>query len=169
MMKSALVLKSVLMMLLMPGSVVVLIPSLILHQQGITDFPEFSVASVVATMTGLIGLTILLHCIKAFALYGKGTLAPIDPPKRLVVRGLYRYNRNPMYVGVLSILLSESLFFETASLLIYAAVAFLIFNLFVTLYEEPHLRSLFGASYEKYCAEVPRWGIAKRAFASPPP
>jgi protein-S-isoprenylcysteine O-methyltransferase Ste14 len=168
-MNSILVLKSILMMLLMPGSVVMLIPYLILHQQGITDFPEFSAASIVATITGLTGLTILLHCIKGFAFHGKGTLAPFDSPKKLVVRGLYRYNRNPMYIGVLSILLSESLFFETASLLIYAAVVFLIFNLFVTLYEEPHLRSLFDASYEKYCAEVPRWGIAKRAFTSPPP
>lgn len=166
-MNLTLTLKSAVITLLMPGTVVVVIPYFILHQQGIHGFPALSAATVIATMTGLTGVAILLHCIKGFAVYGKGTLAPIDPPKTLVVHGLYRYNRNPMYVGVLSVLLSESLFFESTGLLIYAAVAFLFFNLFVMLYEEPHLRSLFGESYLKYSAAVPRWGIAKRPFAIP--
>jgi protein-S-isoprenylcysteine O-methyltransferase Ste14 len=166
-MNVSLALKSSVITFLMPGTVVVVIPYFILDQKGISGFPPLSAATVIATVTGLTGLAILLHCVMGFAVYGKGTLAPIDPPKTLVVHGLYRYNRNPMYVGVLSVLLSESLFFESTGLLLYAAVAFLFFNCFVMLYEEPHLRSLFGASYEKYCSKVPRWGIAKRAFTIP--
>jgi len=81
----------------------------------------------------------------------------MDPPKELVVRGLYRYVRNPMYVGILSILLGEALLFASQRLFEYAAVAFIFFFLLVVLYEEPVLRNKFGESYRQYCKKVPRW------------
>lgn len=99
----------------------------------------------------LLGASIYFWCAWDFTFAGRGTPAPIDPPKKLVVRGLYRYVRNPMYVGVFSILLGEALFFESQRLLVYAAVVFFFFYLFVILYEEPILRQKFGESYQKYC------------------
>jgi protein-S-isoprenylcysteine O-methyltransferase Ste14 len=81
----------------------------------------------------------------------------------LVVRGLYRYTRNPMYLAIIEVLLSEALFFNSHGLLIYAAVAFLGFYLFV-IYEEPHQRSRFGESYEEYLKTIPRWRNSTRGF-----
>jgi protein-S-isoprenylcysteine O-methyltransferase Ste14 len=98
-----------------------------------------------------------LWCAWDFTFAGRGTPAPIDPPKELVVQGLYRYVRNPMYVGILSILLGEALLFASWSLFGYAAVVFILFFLFVVLYEEPILMRKFGESYLQYCKNVPRW------------
>ena len=92
-----------------------------------------------------------------FTFAGKGTPAPIDPPKELVERGLYRFSRNPMYVGVLFILFGEAIFFATLLILGYMLVFFFCFHLFVVAYEEPTLRRTFGAAYKKYCDAVPRW------------
>jgi protein-S-isoprenylcysteine O-methyltransferase Ste14 len=103
------------------------------------------------------GVAILFRCIRDFAVVGRGTLAPIDPPKNLVVSGLYRYVRNPMYVGVLLVLLGEALLFASVSLLIYAAAFFVGAHLFIVLYEEPTLRRRFGESYERYTRTVQRW------------
>jgi protein-S-isoprenylcysteine O-methyltransferase Ste14 len=83
--------------------------------------------------------------------------APIDAPKRLVVRGLYRFVRNPMYVGVLTVLFSESIAFRSRRILAYAIVVFVFFNLMVMLYEEPALKRKFGKAYEEYLKSVPRW------------
>jgi protein-S-isoprenylcysteine O-methyltransferase Ste14 len=105
----------------------------------------------------LLGIAIYLWCAWDFTFTGRGTPAPIDPPKELVVRGLYRYTRNPMYVGVLSILLGEALIFGSKRLFEYTAVVFGFFYLFVLLYEEPILRQKFGESYQAYCRAVPRW------------
>jgi len=105
----------------------------------------------------LIGAAIYFWCAWDFTFAGRGTPAPIDPPKELVVRGLYRYVRNPMYVGILSILLGEALLFASGRLLEYTAVVFTFFFLFVVLYEEPMLRQKFGESYRQYCKNVSRW------------
>jgi len=88
---------------------------------------------------------------------GRGTLAPVDPPTRLVVRGPYRYVRNPMYLGVLCILTGEAWLFASSALLIYAAAVLACFYSFVVLYEEPALRRKFGESYEQYARTVHRW------------
>lgn len=103
------------------------------------------------------GACILLWCIYAFARHGKGTLSPVDPARRLVVSGLYRYVRNPMYLGVTTVLLGETLFFKSMPLLGYTGLVFLLFNLFIRLYEEPYLRRQFGEAYERYCEKVGRW------------
>ena len=104
-----------------------------------------------------VGLVPLLVSIRDFAVSGRGTLAPVDPPRRLVRVGLYRHVRNPMYVGVVTALFGEALFFQSRALAIYAVVAWLAFHLFVVLYEEPHLRDTFPEDYEAYRAAVPRW------------
>ena len=93
-------------------------------------------------------------CVWDFALFGRGTPAPIDAPKRLVTRGMYRLVRNPMYVGVLTIILGWAVLFKAAGLAVYAAVVGLCFHLFIVLYEEPHLRRVFGTQYDDSLALV---------------
>ena len=105
----------------------------------------------------LIALPVLVDSFVRFAVEGLGTPAPVFPTRHLVVRGLYRYVRNPIYVALLAIILGQALFFGSLRLLEYAAVAWLFFHLFVLLYEEPRLRATFGPEYEKFCDNVPRW------------
>jgi protein-S-isoprenylcysteine O-methyltransferase Ste14 len=103
------------------------------------------------------GAALLGACIWEFARSGKGTLSPIDPPRQLVVRGLYRYVRNPMYLAVSTIVIGEALWARSWPLLGYWACFFTAANLFVIGYEEPWLRSRFGASYDAYARAVGRW------------
>jgi protein-S-isoprenylcysteine O-methyltransferase Ste14 len=103
------------------------------------------------------GVLLLAGCVYEFARRGRGTLSPVDPPRRLVVRGLYRYVRNPMYLAVTLILLGESLLIPSRDLLLYLALLLIPINLFVMGYEEPYLRHRFGAEYEDYCRRVGRW------------
>ncbi len=104
-----------------------------------------------------LGIAIVLWCARDFAVKGRGTPAPIDPPKELVVRGLYRYVRNPMYVGAVLILGGHFGWFLAFELLPYLALVLLAFHLFVVLYEEPALTRKFGEAYRDYQAAVPRW------------
>jgi len=99
----------------------------------------------------------LIWCFWDFLVKGHGTPAPIDPPKELVAVGFYRYTRNPMYVGILLVLIGHFLWFGFWNLLVYAVVVFIAFNSFVILYEEPNLKNKFGAVYDDYCRRVPRW------------
>ncbi len=92
-----------------------------------------------------------------FALRGKGTPLPIDPPKKLVVEGPYGLVRNPMYWSVTSVMLGEAAVFHSVALAELAVAFFAGVNVFVLLYEEPALRRKFGAEYEEYCRRVPRW------------
>ena len=103
------------------------------------------------------GAALLITCIWEFARSGRGTLSPADPPKELVVQGLYRYVRNPMYLSVLTIVLGEILLTRSVALLVYWLAFFTATNLFVMGYEEPYLRRQFGESYERYTREVGRW------------
>jgi protein-S-isoprenylcysteine O-methyltransferase Ste14 len=103
------------------------------------------------------GALLLAFCIWEFARSGRGTLAPVDPPKELVVRGLYRYVRNPMYLSVTLILLGEALLVGSRALFVYWAVWFVAVNVFVLAYEEPALRRRFGAQYDEYTRRVGRW------------
>ena len=103
-----------------------------------------------------IGAALLGTCIWEFASRGRGTLSPVDPPKELVVEGLYRYVRNPMYAAVSTILLGEALLARSTALLLYWAIFFTAANLFVMLYEEPALRRQFGDSYVRYQQRVGR-------------
>jgi protein-S-isoprenylcysteine O-methyltransferase Ste14 len=104
-----------------------------------------------------LGAVLLAACIWEFARSGRGTLSPVDPPKELVVRGLYRYVRNPMYLSVTLIVLGQVLLMRSRPLLVYWAIWFAAVNLFVIGYEEPNLRRRFGESYERYTRSVGRW------------
>ena len=114
-----------------------------------------------ANLPGLLciglGTALLAACIFEFARSGRGTLSPVDPPRQLVVRGLYRYVRNPMYLSVTTIVLGEALLMQSRALAVYCAIWFLWVNLFVIGYEEPTLRRSFGASYDDYVQRVGRW------------
>jgi len=153
--KVKLFLKSALFAILRPGTVTVLVPWLIVSSRGAViqwnPWCHFALLPLIG------GISVLLRCIRDFAVLGRGTLAPVDPPKDLVVRGLYRYVRNPMYVGVLLMLFSEAWLFDSRALLLYTVGCFVVVHTFVLLYEEPHLRRRFGEAYVGYCKAVNRW------------
>jgi protein-S-isoprenylcysteine O-methyltransferase Ste14 len=113
-----------------------------------------------------LGTVLLVACVIEFARSGRGTLSPLDPPRHLVVRGLYRHVRNPMYLSVTTIVLGEVLIARSWPLAAYWAVWFLCANVFVIGYEEPTLRRQFGASYDAYCRQVRRWIPRLRVPAS---
>lgn len=142
--------------LVAPGTVVAWAPLFMVAKFRL-GYPSMGPLSLASLLLMGLGLAMLAWCVWEFAHRGQGTPAPIDPPKHLVISGLYRYVRNPMYVAVTLILVGESVLWRTSVLAIYAACVFLAFNLFVLLYEEPTLRRQFGQEYEHYCASVPRW------------
>ncbi len=152
--KHRVIIKAVLFTIIVPGTVTVLVPYLLLPLRAEFDAGAFRFAGM-----ALIGLggAVYLHCVWNFAWVGRGTPAPVDPPITMVAVGFYRFVRNPMYVGIGALLLGEALAFLSYRLLTFALVTCLLFHLFVVLYEEPHLRKTFGASYETYCRAVPRW------------
>jgi protein-S-isoprenylcysteine O-methyltransferase Ste14 len=104
-----------------------------------------------------VGLLLVTATIRLFASVGRGTLAPWDPTTRLVVRGPYRYVRNPMISGVLFILLGEAALFGSVQLLVWFAAVLAVNAVYLPLVEEPGLRRRFGEDYVTYQAEVPRW------------
>ena len=152
-----LALRSIFFTLIIPGTVTVLLPYLILSRTGVGLPQVWTPLQFVGLVAMFLGASILLRCIWDFATKGRGTLAPVDPPKQLVVQGLFRYVRNPMYLGVLLLLLGESLFFRSTPMLQYALAWFLVVNLVVLFYEEPALRHRFGESYDRYAHSVHRW------------
>ncbi len=103
------------------------------------------------------GLVILFHCIYWFAIEGRGTLSPADPTNTLVIRGLYKHSRNPMYIGVMLLLIGEALFFCSYHLLLYLVLVFFVFNIFIMYVEEPRLQKDFKEAYSEYCQKVSRW------------
>ena len=104
-----------------------------------------------------VALPILLDSFARFALQGLGTPAPLFPTRHLVVSGLFRYVRNPMYIAVVSLILGQGLFFGSIRVLEYGVAVWVGFHLFVLVYEEPTLRSSYGHNYEEFCQHVPRW------------
>jgi protein-S-isoprenylcysteine O-methyltransferase Ste14 len=146
-------LKNLIFTIVVPGTVAVYVPVFVFPHDPVS----VSATSAVAVLLLVFGALVYLWCLWDFASYGRGTPAPIDPPKQLVIRGLYRFSRNPMYLGVLSVIFGWSLFFQSMRLATYGIVVAVLFHLFVVFYEEPHLRQVFGAGYEQYCAHVGRW------------
>jgi len=105
-----------------------------------------------------IGIAIYLYtAFWGFALIGGGTPAPIAPTKILVVRGLHRFVRNPMYIGVAAVIGGQAWLFHSPPIAIYMACMLLVAHLFVLFYEEPTLHRQFGEEYDRYRASVPRW------------
>ena len=111
-----------------------------------------------------IGLAILLWCVRDFYVAGKGTLAPWDPPKHLVTVGLYRYVRNPMYVGVLLILTGWAIATGSPIVLGFSVFLFTAFYFRVKIHEEPWAEELFGAEWQEYKQHVPRWLPQLKAY-----
>ncbi len=152
-------LKNILFTIVVPGTVAVYVP-LLLVQDG--SIRSISLALLGFTVV-IVGGAIYAWCVWDFATFGRGTPAPIDAPKKLVVRGLYRFTRNPMYVGVLTVILGWAILFQSFALILYAVVVWTCFQAFIVLYEEPHLRRVFGAQYDAYRRHVPRWLLLGRA------
>lgn len=103
------------------------------------------------------GWVALLWCAREFALRGRGTPGPWDAPRQLVISGLYRFTRNPMYVAVLTSIVGQALWFHSRPVAWYALLAAAAFQLMVVLYEEPTLERAFGAQYTEYRRRVRRW------------
>ena|ERR1700751_3584804 len=144
-------------LVLAPGTVAVYVPWLITRWRVHASFPGFALFRVIGAALIVAGAAVLLECFARFALQGIGTPAPVFPTKHLVVRGSYRFVRNPMYVSVLALLIGQALWFGSAGIVVWAAAAWLAAHLFVIAYEEPTMQRSFGAEYETYRAHVPRW------------
>ena len=151
-----LALRSLLWTILMPGIVAGYVPWRYFGLSGarIDWSDRLDLLGLASTGAGML---LLAACIVEFARSGRGTLSPIDPPRHLVVRGLYRYVRNPMYLAVTLILLGEAALLHSLNLVTYWACFFVAANVFVIGYEEPYLRSRFGVSYDAYTQKVGRW------------
>ena len=148
---------TVVFVLVIPGTVIGYIPFRLSGWQLQAPFFGLSVFRWLGAALFLGGLPVFADFLLQFVRKGRGTPAPIDPPRHLVVTGAFRYVRNPGYVGVISMIVGQGLFFGSAPTVGYAGVVGLMFHLFVVLYEEPDLRARFGEEYVAYCARVPRW------------
>jgi protein-S-isoprenylcysteine O-methyltransferase Ste14 len=149
-------LRTALFTLLVPGTVLGLVPfALIATNWGRRFNP--GAAHLIGFMLLIAGVSIIVWCFIDFVLLGRGTPAPYDPPRRLVVAGLYKWTRNPQYVGVILVALSEA--FLSGRMLLFGYAVFLAvgYHLFVRFYEEPTLRRMFGEDYIQHCAVVSRW------------
>ncbi len=133
------------------------LPSRVLLWSGIVRPTAMQTPQIAGIIIASIGAAIAVWCIVTFAWIGKGTPAPFDPPRRLVVRGPYCYVRNPMYIGGAVTLAGAALFYRSLFLLAYGCLFLLAACLFVLFYEEPTLRRTFGIDYDAYCCRVSRW------------
>ena len=139
------------------GFLLIFLPRRILSATGIIRPADIGLSQVAGMSLGAAGAALAIACILTFVFVGKGTPAPFDPPRRLVVRGPYRFVRNPMYLGAALALGGAALFYRSIPLLVYAGVFLLITHLLVVLYEEPALQRTFGGEYEAYRRRVGRW------------
>ena len=149
-------LKTLIFTILVPGTLLGIIPWLLLHRSGETAMPSISVW-LIGLLPFCVGVILYFWCAGAFTFIGRGTPAPIDAPVFLVRSGPYRWVRNPMYIGVFSVLIGEAILFHSLLLVGYMLLAGIVVHLFVVFYEEPTLRRQFGESYEQYRRTVPRW------------
>jgi len=148
-----LLLKNILFTIIAPGTVAVLVPLTLAADTS----PANRGTLVIALILFGLGVSVYTWCLWDFASFGRGTPAPLDAPRKLVIRGLYRFVRNPMYLGVLTVILGWAAFFEAVSLALYAVVVFACFHTVIRLYEEPHLRREYGDEYVAYSARAGRW------------
>lgn len=157
MQRSAAIVGSILFFFIAPFTIAGVAPWLITDWQVKAPAFALPVAQAAGALLAMLGAAMLIDSFARFALKGLGTPAPVFPTKHLVVDGLYRYVRNPMYVGVVAAILGQALMFASSALLVYALFIWLGFALFVAAYEEPTLRETFGDEYEEYCRGVRRW------------
>ena len=155
--KPGAILGSAVFLVIAPGTLAVYVPWRMTRWHFSLPLLGFSGFRVIGILMIAAGLPVLLDSFARFAIQGLGTPAPVAPPQHLVVTGLYRYVRNPMYVAVTLLILGQGLLFGSVRLLQYGVAVWLAFFAFVLLYEEPVLRHKFGADYREFCAHVPRW------------
>lgn len=148
---------SAIFFVVVPSVVAGVVPWLITNWQFRPALLGTEITRAVGVALILIGLPGLLDSFRRFVVDGLGTPAPVAPTESLVITGLYRYVRNPMYVAVLAIILGQWLLFADLRLLLYGAAFWLVTHIFVIAYEEPTLRDSFGAAYDAYRKGVPRW------------
>lgn len=148
--------KTIFLTLLVPGIACFLIPYFFLQPSGI-EVVQNPIVRIVGMLLMALGICGFSWVSQAFARYGRGTPAPFEPPKKFVATGLYRFIRNPMYLGAVTVILGEAILFGSWKLLAYAAAVLTVLHLFVVLYEEPSLYRRFGESYRQYMLTVPRW------------
>jgi len=139
------------------GFVLVFLPSRLLSQSGVIQPPVIGMRQLAGMIVVATGAAIAVWCVGTFAVVGRGTPAPFDPPRRLVVQGPYRLVRNPMYLGASLALGGAALFYHSLALLGYTGLFLLVSHLFAVWYEEPTLRRTFGNEYDDYCQRVRRW------------
>jgi protein-S-isoprenylcysteine O-methyltransferase Ste14 len=135
----------------------VLVPQRILRASGYVWSGSPVWAEVLGSGLVIAGFALVLWCLLTFTFAGRGTAAPFDPPRKLVTVGPYRFVRNPIYIGAVIAMLGAALFLWSAWLVVYAVVVLIATHVLVILYEEPHLRSVFGQPYEEYLRTVHRW------------
>ena len=157
--------------LLLPVMNSIVIPTVILlltqgeRGFGIGTGKLFSVFGALLSATLLIaGVAMIMHSIALFVRHGNGTLAPWDPTQALVIRGLYRYLRNPMKMGLILLLLGESIAFGSLPLLYWWATFTIVNVVYIRLWEEPGLRIRFGEEYARYCSQVGPWLPSRRPW-----
>jgi len=137
----------------------ILLPYLFVQLNSYFLLPVYShyLLKVLGMIFLFIGAGLFLYCSRLFLIFGRGTPVPVEPPKKLVVSGLYKYTRNPIYIGYFMIFLGEFLFFGQFLLLIYFFLTIVKINLYVIYYEEPILKKRFGKNYQEYLKKIPRW------------
>ena len=148
------ILKTLLFTIVVPGTVAVYIPHLLL---GSYSKLESSLLFWPGGAMIIVGALIYFRCAWEFAIRGLGTPAPTAPTKYLVTTALHRYVRNPMYLGVALAIAGQGVLYRNLHVVEYAGIMLLIAHTFVVSYEEPALRRQFGDSYEEYRKNVPRW------------
>jgi len=148
---------SLIFIVLVPGTVAGYVPFWISGWEVRPPFLGLAAVPVAGALLVGLGLVVLLESIGRFALDGIGTPAPILPPAKLVVTGLYRHVRNPMYLAVTAIILGQGLMLGHAGVLIYGAAVWLTCHVFVLAYEEPELRHTYPEGYGAFFRNVPRW------------
>jgi protein-S-isoprenylcysteine O-methyltransferase Ste14 len=123
------------------------------------------VAGALLLALGAVGL---LDCFRRFAVEGLGTPAPVRPPRTLIITGLYRFVRNPMYCAIVAAVAGQALILGSTALLWYGAALWLMFHVWVLIYEEPRLTDSFGPAYRAFCGAVPRWVPRLTRWRGPP-
>jgi len=139
------------------GLLLIFLPNRILSSTGIVPPSTIGAWQIAGMLLGVSGAALALACILTFVFVGRGTPAPFDPPRRLVVQGPYRVVRNPMYLGAGLAVAGAALFYQSIPLLGYAGLFLLITHVFVVVYEEPTLRQTFEREYDAYCRLTGRW------------
>jgi protein-S-isoprenylcysteine O-methyltransferase Ste14 len=129
------------------------------YQLASVDKPFFNFGAFryKAFLLWMIGALIIITCSVDFIRRGRGTPAHLDPPKQLVINGLYRYVRNPIYAGALLVQIGYVVWFASRFMILYSLFFFLAFHILVVFIEEPILKNTFGAAYSEYIKRVPRW------------